>query len=182
MTPKITIVERGEKRYEIRERARLAGADLSGADLSGVNLRRSDLRRASLVGAVLVKADLKFSNLAGSDLRGADLKGADLSWANLKGCDLSGADLTGSFVRGANMVEARLYGTRFLPLGESELPRGWRVGNDGLVRGKWGRLRQEMGRRGVDTDVARVLYREHPELTDDELAKLCLLVGKRGPA
>ena len=108
-----TIVDSGSK---LRAKTVKVGnvVSLTGADFSYANLSYANLSRVILSGADLSGASLHRANLSGASLHRANLSGADLSRA-----DLAGADLSRARVNERTIID---------------LPDGWKIENDVIVR------------------------------------------------
>ena len=133
-----TIVDSGSKlrakTVKVGNVVSLTGADFSYANLSYANLSRVILSGADLSGASLHRANLSYANLSRVILSGADLSGASLHRANLSGAslhraNLSGADLSRADLAGADLSRARVNERTII-----DLPDGWKIENDVIVR------------------------------------------------
>lgn len=88
----------------------LSGADLNGADLRRTWLEGVDLSYTHLNGADLSGAIMYYANLSGADLSNAHLNDAYVNGDNFGATYLTDANLSGTTFRGAQLINAVLFG------------------------------------------------------------------------
>ncbi len=157
-------------------------ADLSKSTCSGANFTGVRTKETNLSEIVAEGTDFSFAKLYESNMRGANFHGASFTEATLAKNYLHGAILSrivankavfddNEGIHEANWKNADLYEsvwtTRDKVKWESGTlcPRGWEVSPSGLARLDRECVYRRARAHGLDGDLTRTIYVDHPELT-----------------
>jgi len=154
--------------------ANFTGADCRGMSLNWADLRYANFTRADLRGCVLGEADLRHATLGGPSGQAANVHEVVFYKARLDYADLRGCDLRHSFafpnesMRTANIDAARVVEVVMRPMDPCE----WEISPSGHARRPWDYVARIAAAQGLDQDLVKMFYDDHPGATTDEVVRL----------